>query len=53
MKESNSFRQGEHICVVYYTPEEQRAVAANYIADGLRHGERAYYVADSQAAIER
>ena len=53
MKQSHPFRQGEHICVVYYTPEEQRAVAANYIADGIRRGERTYYVADSRAAIER
>lgn len=53
MNESSPFLQGDHICVVYYTPEEQRAVAANYVAEGLRRGERAYYVADSQAAIER
>jgi hypothetical protein len=47
----NEYRQGEHICVVYRSIEEQLAVAAEYLADGLRRGERAYYVADSAAAL--
>jgi len=53
MNRANAFRQGEHICVVYYTADEQRAVAAEYLADGLRRGERAYYVADTRAALDR
>jgi hypothetical protein len=52
MREPNEFHQGEHICVVYQTAEEQRAVAADYLSDGLRRGERAYYVADSAESLE-
>ena len=33
----NRYRQGEHICVLYETAEEQRSVAAAYLADGLAH----------------
>ena len=47
----NQYRQGEHICVLYETAEEQRTVAAAYLADGLARGERCYYVADSAAAL--
>lgn len=49
----NSFRQGEHICALYETEAEQLAVAAEYLAAGLRAGERAFYVADSDAALSR
>ena len=42
----NAFRQGEHICALYQTEEEQIAVAAEYLADGLRAGERVFYVAE-------
>jgi hypothetical protein len=47
----NEYRQGEHICVVYRGIEEQLAVASEYLADGLRRGERVYYVADSAEAL--
>ena len=49
----NHYRQGEHICVLYETAEEQRSVAATYLSDGLKRGERCFYVADSAAAIEQ
>ena len=49
----NDYRQGEHICVLYETADEQRSVAATYLADGLKRGERCFYVADSAAAIEQ
>ena len=49
----NAFRQGEHICSLYQTEEEQIAVAAEYLADGLRAGERVFYVAESDAALNR
>jgi hypothetical protein len=39
--------RGQHICAVYETPEEQIAIAAEYLADGLRAGERAFYVAEN------
>lgn len=47
----NRFEQGQHICAIYETPEEQIATAAEYLADGLRAGERVFYVADSQKAL--
>lgn len=50
---ANAFRQGEHICALYETEDEQLAVAAAYLADGLRAGQRVFYVADSPAALER
>ena len=49
----NAFRLGEHICVLYETEAEQLAIAAEYLADGLRAGERAFYVAESDAALAR
>ena len=49
----NMFRQGEHICSVYDTAEEQLATAAEYLADGLRSGERVFYVAESKSALSR
>jgi hypothetical protein len=49
----NGFEQGQHICAVYETPEEQIAIAAEYLADGLRAGERAFYVAENGAALTR
>jgi hypothetical protein len=49
----NAFRQGEHICALYETEAEQLEVAAEYLADGLRAGERAFYVAGSEAALSR
>ena len=48
----NEFKQGEHICLVYDTQDEQRSVAARYLSDGLRRGERCLYVAESRAALE-
>ena len=50
---ANSYRQGEHICAVYKTEDEQLATAAEYLADGLRAGERVFYVAESPAAVKR
>ena len=47
------YRQGEHICSLYETEEEQLAVAADYLADGLRTGERVLYVAESEEALGR
>jgi hypothetical protein len=47
------YRQGEHICGLYETKAEQLEAAADYLADGLRAGERAFYVAESDAALGR
>jgi hypothetical protein len=48
---ANSFRQGEHICALYEIASDQLDMAAEYLADGLRAGERAYYVSDSEASL--
>ena len=50
---ANSYAQGEHICGLFETEEEQIAMAAEYLGDGLRKGERAFYVAQSDAALGR
>jgi chemotaxis family two-component system sensor kinase Cph1 len=47
------FRQGDHICAVYDTREEQLAVAVSFISDGLRGGDRCLYAADSEDALKR
>jgi hypothetical protein len=47
------FKQGDHICVLYESEDEQLAVAAEYLAHGLRQGERCLYVADSREALDR
>jgi hypothetical protein len=49
----NAFKQCEHICNVYETEEEQLATAAEYLSDGLRAGERVFYVASSADALNR
>ena len=46
------FRQGDHICVLYEDKEEQVRIAAAFIADGLRRGERSIYAADSAPALQ-
>lgn len=43
--------QGDHICAAYATRAEQIAVAARFIADGLRRNERCLYATDSRAAL--
>jgi hypothetical protein len=38
------FQQGDHVCTLYLTPEEQLAAALEYIRAGLARGERCFYV---------
>ncbi|HEX6323445.1 MAG TPA: MEDS domain-containing protein [Vicinamibacterales bacterium] len=47
------FAQGQHVCSVYDTREEQLAVAAGYMADGLARSERCLYACDSLDALDR
>jgi hypothetical protein len=49
----HAFRQGDHICSIYDTEEEQLATAAAYLADGLRRGERVLYVGEDRASLGR
>jgi MEDS: MEthanogen/methylotroph, DcmR Sensory domain len=50
---SNRFRQHQHVCALYESEEEQRAMASEYLADGLRRGERCVYCARSPTALEQ
>ena len=50
---TNVYRQGEHICSLYDTEEEQLSVAAEYLSDGIRNGERCLYAAASRADLKR
>lgn len=45
--------QGQHICALYETNDEQLKVATEYIAEGLWNGERCLYVAQPREALER
>ena len=38
------YQQGDHVCTLYSTPEEQLAAAIEYIRAGLERGERCLYV---------
>lgn len=48
-----AFQRGQHVCAIYDTPDEQRAVAIAFIGDGLRKQERCLYVAESAADVEK
>jgi len=50
---AQGFAQGDHICALYETEEEQLAIAARYVAEGLRRGERCLFVGRSPALIQR
>ena len=47
------YRQGEHVCAVYETEAEQLRTAAEYLAGGLRVGERVLYVGDCDESVGR
>ena len=38
------YKQGDHICALFDTPEEQLAIAIDYIRAGLKRGERCLYI---------
>jgi len=38
------YQQGDHVCTLYSTPEEQLTAAIEYIRGGLARGERCLYV---------
>jgi hypothetical protein len=41
-------RVGEHLCCLYETDEEHRAVLAPFLRQGLERGEKVLYVANSR-----
>ena len=50
---SIAYKQGEHICSLYDGEDEQVTVAAQYLADGLRRGERCLYADDGRDGFQR
>lgn len=42
--------QGDHICAVYESPDEQLQVLGRYIKAGLDEGERCLYIVDDRSA---
>lgn len=38
------YRQGDHVCALYTSPEQQLTAAVEYIREGLSRGERCLYV---------
>lgn len=46
------YQQGDHICALYRTPEEQLTVAVDYIRGGLERGERCLYVCGEHSVAE-
>ncbi len=38
------YRQGDHVCALYASPEQQLAAAIEYIQGGLSRGERCLYI---------
>ena len=53
------YQQGDHICTLYTSPEEQLAAAIEYLVAGLQRGERCLYVCgehtpdEMRAALQR
>ncbi len=43
---------GDHLCCIYETEEEHRALVTPYLAQGLERGERVMYIVDTHTAEE-
>lgn len=43
------YQQGDHICTIYSSPEEQLVAAIEYVKAGLERGERCLYVCGEHA----
>jgi chemotaxis family two-component system sensor kinase Cph1 len=56
---SLDLRSGDHVCALYSTRDELAEIVADYLADGLRRGQRAWFIcpgdeaADVRAALLR
>jgi len=46
------YQQGDHVCTMFSSPEEQIAAAIEYINGGLERGERCLYVCGEQTPDE-
>jgi two-component system cell cycle sensor histidine kinase/response regulator CckA len=45
-----NLKPGDHLCCVYETEEEHRAVLSSFLRQGLERGEKVIYVVDDHAA---
>jgi hypothetical protein len=46
------YQQGDHVCTLFTTPEEQRSAAVEYVQQGLARNERCVYVCAEQTPEE-
>lgn len=46
------YQQGDHICTIYTSPEEQLTAAIEYVKAGLERGERSLYVCGEHSPDE-
>lgn len=46
------YQQGDHVCTLFSSPDEQLAAATDYIRQGLSRGERCLYVCGEQTPAE-
>jgi len=46
------YQQGDHVCTLFCSAEEQLAAATEYIRQGLERGERCLYVCGEQTTVE-
>ncbi len=46
------YQQGDHVCTLFVSPEEQLAAAVEYIRGGLERGERCLYVCGEHTPAE-
>ena len=46
----STLRQGDHVCAVYDSPDEQMKTIAEYVRTGLDLGERCVYIVDDRTA---
>ena len=47
-----NLRRGDHVCAVYSTPSELADIVGDYIADGLEHRQRCWYVTPADDTSE-
>src|SRR5574341_579099 len=45
-------RPGDHLCLIYETPEEQFAAVVPFLRDGLAREEQCFYIADDRTVAE-
>lgn len=51
-QQMRGLRQGDHSCLIYETPEQQRAAMIPFYLEGLARGERCLWIADDRTVDE-